>query len=136
MGLMESEQEILSYVEAGADGYVLRDSSVGDLLTRIRAAYQEEVLISPRVAAALMQRIGVLSRWFAPAEGGAGDLQELTPREREILDLIGRGLTNREIGERLFIEEGTVKNHVHNLLGKLEVSNRHDAAARLALVRR
>jgi two-component system nitrate/nitrite response regulator NarL len=58
----------------------------------------------------------------------------LTPREREILELIGQGLTNQEIADRLVIEVGTVKNHVHSILQKLEVGNRQDAAAYLALI--
>jgi DNA-binding NarL/FixJ family response regulator len=133
MGLMESEKQILRYVEAGADGYVLRDSSVEDLLTSIRAAYDEKALISPRIAAALMRRIRELARLFSRAEMGTGDLGELTRREREVLDLIAKGLTNREIAEHLFIQEGTVKNHVHSILQELDVTNRQDAAVHLAV---
>ena len=58
----------------------------------------------------------------------------LTPREREILELIGEGLTNQEIADRLVIEVGTVKNHVHNILQKLDVSSRQDAAAYLSFI--
>jgi DNA-binding NarL/FixJ family response regulator len=135
MGLVESEKQILDYVEADADGYVLRDSSVGELMTRIRAAHEEEALISPRIAAALMRRTSELARLFSRAETGTGEAGELTSRSREVLDLIGKGLTNREIAKRLFIEEGAVKNHVHSILRKLDVSNRQEAAAYLTVVR-
>jgi non-specific serine/threonine protein kinase len=60
---------------------------------------------------------------------------DLTPREREVLDLVAEGLTNREIAERLVVTEGTAKNHVHSILGKLEVTSRHDAAACVAVAR-
>jgi DNA-binding NarL/FixJ family response regulator len=134
MGLMESEKQILRYVEAGADGYVLRDSSVGELLTRIRAARGEEALISPRIATALMRRTRELARQLSRVQAGSGDLGDLTPREREVLNLVSRGFTNRDIAERLFVAEGTVKNHVHSILGKLEATSRRDAAAYLAVV--
>jgi DNA-binding NarL/FixJ family response regulator len=129
LGLAEMKGQVLQYVEAGAAGYVLKDDSVGDLLSCIRAAQSGEALVSPNIAAALMSRVGELAQLFADVESGLSEAVDLTPREREILELIGQGLTNQEIADCLVIEVGTVKNHVHNILQKLEVGNRQDAAA-------
>jgi two-component system NarL family response regulator len=134
LGLTESKGQVLQYVEAGADGYVLKDDSVDDLLSHIRAAQSGEALVSPNIAAVLMSRVGELAQLFADVESGLSEATDLTPREREILELIGQGLTNQEIADRLVIEVGTVKNHVHRILQKLDVGNRQDAAAYLSVV--
>ena len=128
LGLAESEAEILGFIEAGAAGYVLKDDSVEELLRNIRAAYNNEALISPEIAAALVVRVSELANMFSTGTGFTVSI-ELTPREREVLALISKDLTNQEIAQRLVIEVGTVKNHVHSILEKLNVSNRQDAAA-------
>jgi DNA-binding NarL/FixJ family response regulator len=133
-GLPESENLILRYVMAGASGYVLQDVPVEQLLDNMRAALDDKALVSPSVAAALMNHIAELAQISARNTLDPSAVQELTPRELEVLELIGKGLTNQEIGERLYIEVGTVKNHVHNLLKKLDVSSREDAAAYLPLI--
>lgn len=135
LGLGESKERVLRYVEAGADGYVLKNDSVDDLLRHIRAAQRGKALVSPKIAAALMSRVTELAQLFAEIESGISESADLTPREREILELIGQGLTNQEIADRLVIEVGTVKNHVHSILQKLDVSSRQDAASYLALIR-
>lgn len=135
VGIRESEAEILRYVEAGADGYVLRDNSVETLLETVHAAAEERALVSPDVAYALMARLRELAQLFSRVDAGVGVPVDLTPREQEVLDLVGKGLTNREIADRLYIEVGTVKNHVHSILQKLDVSSRDDAAAYLALMK-
>jgi len=135
LGLGESKERVLRYVEAGADGYVLKNDSVDDLLRHIRAAQRGKALVSPKIAAALMSRVTELAQLFAEIESGLSESADLTPREREILELIGQGLTNQQIADRLIIEVGTVKNHVHSILQKLDVSSREDAASYLALIR-
>jgi DNA-binding NarL/FixJ family response regulator len=135
MGLEETEEEIVAFVEAGADGYVLRDDSVDELLTRVRAAQGEKALISPGVAAAIMSRVNELASLFSRINGVVGKYGDLTPRERQVLELVAKDLTNQEIADRLSITEGTVKNHVHSILRKLDVRSRQDAAAHVALVR-
>ncbi len=134
IGLPESESMILEYVAAGAAGYVLQDVPVERLLENVRAVHQDKAIVSPSVAAALMDRIAELSRITSQHQLNPEAYELLTPREREVLGLIGEELTNQEIAERLFIEVGTVKNHVHNILRKLEVNSREEAAAYLPLV--
>jgi len=134
LGLTESRERVLQFVEAGADGYVTRDSSVEDLLSCIRAIHEERVFVSPEIAAALVSRLGRYAKLFADVETGLRSDAGLTPREHEILELIAHGLTNQEISDRLTIEVGTVKNHVHNILQKLGVSSREEAAAYLVFI--
>ena len=128
-GLPKSKNIILQYVMAGASGYILEDVSVERLLDHIRAAHEDKALVSPEIAAAMMTQISELAYISAQDQLDTTAVSDLTNREREVLALIGKGLTNQEIADRLFIEVGTVKNHVHNLLKKLDVNSRDDAAA-------
>jgi DNA-binding NarL/FixJ family response regulator len=125
IGLPDSEETILQYVEAGIDGYVLRDDSVDELLQKIRAAHKGEAAISSQIAAALMQRVAELKEQ-CDDEADPESLQTLTPRETEVLDLLQKQLSNQEIADRLVIEVGTVKNHVHSVLKKLNLNSRYD----------
>lgn len=132
IGLENLPELILRYIEAGAIGYVLRDDSVAELLQKIRAAHNDEAIVSPTIAARLMSHLAALVRG-APAALLLSNpqfhlLEELTGREKEVLALIGSGQTNRQIAEQLVIECGTVKNHVHNILKKLETNSRNEAA--------
>jgi DNA-binding NarL/FixJ family response regulator len=132
-GLSESRAGVLKYVEAGADGYVASDDSVDDLLQRIRLAHEDRAVVSPEIAAALMSRITRYAQLLSDVDSGLYADADLTPREIEVLELIAVGLSNQEIADRLVIELGTVKNHVHSILQKLNVSSREDAAAYYAL---
>lgn len=135
VGLAESEAEILQYVEAGADGYVLKDESVEELVRHIRALSRGEALVSPEIASRLITRVSELAQ-MAPSSLDLGASADLTPREHEVLELIGQEMSNQEIATRLVIELGTVKNHVHSILQKLNVTNRQDASAYLAVIER
>jgi two-component system NarL family response regulator len=134
LGLAESPDQILPYVEAGATGYVRRNDSVDALLERIRAAHRDRALVSPEIAAALISRVAELAEVLDGVKPEVGQAAELTPREREILELLAQDLTNQEIADRLVIEVGTVKNHVHSILEKLDVGSRSDAAAYLSFI--
>lgn len=136
IGMTESKAQILKYIEAGADGYVLKEHDVDDLMERIRITAQNKGVVSARVARAMMDRLSRLSELFSDVEDAIGTPADLTPREEEVLDLIGEGLTNQEIAEELHIQLGTVKNHVHSILVKLDVDDREQAAAYLALQER
>lgn len=125
----ESTSEVLECAEAGATGYVTADASVDDLVAAIERIAREELVCSPRVAAQLFCR---LSQRVDPRAAPA-DARLLTIRERQVLELIRDGYSNKEIGQKLNIAEPTVKNHVHHLLAKLDVATRGQAAARATL---
>lgn len=134
IGLPKSKNAILQYVAAGASGYVLQEVSTERLLDHIRAVYDDKAIVSPDIAAALMNHISELAQISTQTDIDPSAYSELTPREREVLELIGEEYSNQQIADRLFIEVGTVKNHVHNILKKLDVSSRHEAAAYLPFV--
>ncbi len=136
LGLTEEKKRVLRYVEAGAIGYVLKNDSLNDLIDTVRAAQDGRVFVSPKIAAAMMERLSDLAQMFSDVENSVTDSAGLTPRELEVLEQIGRGLTNQQIAEYLVIEVGTVKNHVHSILEKLNVSSRGEAAAYLAFIKK
>ena len=136
LGLTEDKQRVLRYVEAGVTGYVLKDDSLADLIATVRAAQEGKVFVSPQIAAALVERLSDLAQMFTDVENSVTDTAGLTSREFEVLGLIGKGLTNLEIAEQLVIEVGTVKNHVHSILEKLNVGSRGEAAAYLAFIKK
>jgi DNA-binding NarL/FixJ family response regulator len=121
-----SERDIVSGAESGISGFVLRDGSTENLVQAVQGAMAEELVCSRRTAARLFRRVGRLA-----ARARAHPEVRLTPREAQIVALIDRGLTNKEIATRLVVEVSTVKNHVHNLLEKLGVRTRGEAAARV-----
>jgi DNA-binding NarL/FixJ family response regulator len=127
MDVPDREADILSCIEdTGASGYLLRDASAEDVLRTVEALAKGETLCSPRIAHLLFSRVSSL----AHRDGGLGldDETGLTRREREIIGLIERGLCNKEIAVHLCIEVQTVKNHVHNILDKLQLQDRREAA--------
>jgi two-component system, NarL family, nitrate/nitrite response regulator NarL len=120
----ETESDIIACAEAGVAACVTRDASFDELVATIERVGSGESLCSPQVAAVLLRRVATLA-----AERSGDPAASLTTREREILELIDEGLSNKQIAQRLCIEVPTVKNHVHNLLEKLDVRSRHEAAA-------
>ena len=136
LGLTEEKKRVLRYVEAGAAGYVLKDDSLEDLIETVRAAQDGKVFVSPEIAAAMMERLSNLAQIFSDVENSVTDTAGLTSRELEVLELIGKDFTNQEIAEQLVIEIGTVKNHVHSILEKLNVGSRGEAAAYLAFIKK
>ena len=126
-GVEEIEGEILACAEAGLAGYVPCDASLDDLCARIEGIVRGELLCTPRMAAAMFRRLELRPQANLPQAHGL----VLTAREREVLKLIDGGLSNKEIATSLHIEVSTVKNHVHNLLEKLHVTSRMQAAAHL-----
>ena len=124
-GINEDISAIIDCAEVGAAGYVTVDASIEDLVAAIERTVAGELMCSPRVTAALFRRISDPSD---PSLRAGKDA--LTVREGQVLALLPRGLTNKEIGSALKISEATVKNHVHHLLEKLNVGSRAQAVAR------
>lgn len=132
LGLPESEPAILPFIEAGAVGYVCRENSADELLETVRSVSAGEARVSPAVAAALIARMSELADWVKQSNGaleGCETRANLTERECQVLALVAEGCSNQEIAQQLTIELGTVKNHVHNILRKLNVASREEAAA-------
>lgn len=128
-GIPSLEHVILAYIEAGALAYVPHDETVERVLDALPAVLRGEAYVAPDVAPALIGRLTRLRQAYVEPETAGSRLEALTPRERQVLELIGQCLSNREIADRLLIEIGTVKNHVHNVLDKLEMTNRRQAAS-------
>jgi DNA-binding NarL/FixJ family response regulator len=108
----ESDRDILRAIEAGASGYLLKDASPAELAEAVRAAARGETVLAPSVASTLVRQV----RSPAPPA--------LSARETEVLRLVAGGLTNAEIGKRLFISEATVKTHLLRTFNKLDVADR------------
>ena len=121
----EDEADLYDAVKAGANGYMLKDVSVGEVGEAIRAVGRGQSLISPSMASKLLEEFSSLAKL---AEGRDPlPAPTLTAREVEILRLVAKAMSNREIGVALFISENTVKNHVRNILEKLHLHNRMEA---------
>jgi DNA-binding NarL/FixJ family response regulator len=126
IGVTESEPEIIAWAEAGISGYVTRDGTVAELVATIEAVARDEFACPPRITTALLHRVAMLAseqRIISRPQA------RLSRRELEILFLVEDGLSNQEIAHRLFIALATVKNHMHNILDKLQMRTRIEAAA-------
>ena len=121
LGISDADPELLSFARAGMDGYVTRDGTGEQLVASIRGAARGEFICSPQVAALLLRQVAQAEPRPASAEG-------LTRRERQVAELVRQDLSNKAIATRLNIELSTVKNHVHNILGKLHVRHRRQLA--------
>jgi two-component system, NarL family, response regulator DevR len=116
----DDDEALFSAVMAGAAGYLMKEVSGVELITGIRRAAAGQSILDPAMASRLLEQMRA-----APTD----ELSVLSAQERKVLDLVGDGLTNRQIGERLFLAEKTVRNYVSNLLGKLGMRRRAEAAA-------
>jgi DNA-binding NarL/FixJ family response regulator len=127
------DQEIVGGAMAGVAGYVRRDGSVGDLVNEVLNAVRGELHCSPRLAALLVEQLASLSCGMAragePTSGSIESPRSLTRRETEILALVDKGMSNKEIARTLNISFATAKNHVHHILSKLQVRRRTQAIA-------
>ncbi|OCC11052.1 response regulator transcription factor [Streptomyces sp. PTY087I2] len=122
----DDEEALLDAIMAGAAGYVLKQINGSDLVSAVRTVAAGRSMLDPSTTARLMRSLRDAEAGPAPEEDER--LAVLSERERSVLDLIGEGLTNRQIAQRLYLSEKTVKNHISRLLGKLGVERRVQAA--------
>jgi two-component system NarL family response regulator len=133
----DEEDDLFEAIKAGANGYLLKEVSVEEVAAAVRAVVTGQGLLSPSMAAKLLTEFSSLSR--KTESRTPVPLPTLTAREHEVLRLIARGASNRDIAETLYIAENTVKNHVRNILEKLHVRSRMQAvvfAVREGLIER
>lgn len=131
VGIPDNPHLILSYLEAGCTAYVRSSDSLERLQQILCGGNGKETAIDPHTAAVMLERLRELRQQVYSIPGYTtlgGNGEHLTEREQEVLQLIASGLTNQEIADRLFIEVGTAKNHVHNVLRKLDARDRREAA--------
>jgi DNA-binding NarL/FixJ family response regulator len=123
--ISDHDADVMDAILAGACGYLLKDASIGDLMQGIRSASVGESLISPTIASKVLQRV----RASSPLPDIAARIQaQLSDREIEVLKLIANGRDNADIAGQLYISPKTVKNHISNILMKLQIENRIQAA--------
>lgn len=123
--ISDQDADVMDAILAGACGYLLKDSSIQELLRGIASAAEGEALISPHIAAKVLQRVRASS---TQPEIEKAIRSELSDREIEVLKLIANGKDNAQIAKELFISPKTVKNHISNILMKLQIENRIQAA--------
>ncbi|MBF2086953.1 response regulator transcription factor [Thermoleptolyngbya sp. C42_A2020_037] len=121
----DDQEYVTAALQKGATGYLLKDTPSEDLAEAIRAAHKGYTQISPGILPKLLARVAPSP---TPAHAPPDGFSSLTPREREVLVLVAQGASNREIARALYISEGTVKNHVTNILNRLELRDRTQAA--------
>ncbi|MCL5036487.1 MAG: response regulator transcription factor [Chloroflexi bacterium] len=124
----DEDDYIFQLVEAGASGYLLKDTSLEEVIRAIRIAYSGESLIQPRVADKILREFArLIQKKKAPPEKEKKILERLTERELEVLKLVARGMNNKEISSRLHISDPTVKSHVSSIMHKLDLRDRVEA---------
>ncbi|MDA8392598.1 MAG: response regulator transcription factor [Actinomycetota bacterium] len=121
----DAEDDLYEAIKAGANGYLLKEISVEEVAGAIHAVMRGQSLISPHMASKLLTEFSSLARRAEERQVAPGPL--LTARELDVLRLVAKGFSNREVGEQLFISENTVKNHVRNILEKLHLRSRMQA---------
>jgi len=125
--MFEDDATVLSAVRAGASGYLVKGADAEQVVSAVTAVADGHAVFGPSLAGRVLQAFG-----GSAEKAPVGELPELSAREQEVLELLAEGLTNNEIGERLFISPITVRNHVSRILAKLQVRDRREAMLRVS----
>jgi DNA-binding NarL/FixJ family response regulator len=124
MGLFATHSEVLDFVECGVKGFVLKDATVNDFFTTIRSVAKGEKVLPAYLAESLFAQIIEKSLNDPGSNKKFIDSVQITQREKEVIELIANGLTNKEIAQKLHLSPHTIKSHVHNILEKLTLNTR------------
>ena len=127
MDLLPVHEDIMEFVNAGVSGFIMKDASFADLVETVRAVARGDNVLPPEMTTSLFSQIA--REAFVREREAAIDAVRMTPREREVITLIGEGLSNKEIATRLDIAAHTVKSHVRNIMEKLALHSRLQIAA-------
>jgi two-component system NarL family response regulator len=122
--MSDEEADLYEAIKAGASGYLLKEISIEEVPDAIRSVWAGQSRISPSMASKLLSEFAAMSQRGGDNKGAGA---QLTPREMQVLKLVAQGLNNKDIAEKLFISENTVKNHIRNILDKLHLHSRMEA---------
>jgi DNA-binding NarL/FixJ family response regulator len=125
--ISDEEADLFEAIRAGASGYLLKDIPLDEVAETVRAVHGGQSLINPSMAAKLLTEFAAMARRDDEERSEELPAPRLTEREMEVLKLVARGMNNRDIAKELFISENTVKNHVRNILEKLQIHSRMEA---------
>jgi DNA-binding NarL/FixJ family response regulator len=125
--ISDEEEDLFEAIRAGASGYLLKDIPLDELADSVRSVHGGQSLINPSMAGKLLTEFATLARHAEGEPAKHAPAPKLTDREMEVLRLVARGMNNRDIAKELFISENTVKNHVRNILEKLQIHSRMEA---------
>jgi DNA-binding NarL/FixJ family response regulator len=125
--ISDEEEDLFEAIRAGASGYLLKDIPLDEVAEAVRAVHGGQSLINPSMAGKLLTEFATLARRDGEARVQEVPAPKLTEREMQVLKLVARGMNNRDIAKELFISENTVKNHVRNILEKLQIHSRMEA---------
>jgi DNA-binding NarL/FixJ family response regulator len=126
MDLAPIQADILQYVKAGANGFILKDASLNDFLITIRTVAEGSTVLPPLLVDSLFSQI--VDHAVREGKSGLKDAIQMTTREREVIQFLGEGMSNREIGQKIRISTYTVKSHIHNIMEKLALHTRLEIA--------
>ena len=125
--ISDEEEDLFEAIRAGASGYLLKDIPLDEVAEAVRSVHGGQSLINPSMAGKLLTEFATLARRDSEPRAQEVPAPKLTDREMQVLKLVARGMNNRDIAKELYISENTVKNHVRNILEKLQIHSRMEA---------